>query len=174
MFLTNPTALIMFIEPLFYLVTYSSCVLQLTSNSWRRTCQNHSFSCGNHTLAGISIREEEVQRHVGPPVGAFYRCVTKLPVLGFQRFDLNILENSTAALRISGVMNIDDVFKYSIDNETGCIEFCLSKKIERVLRKFRTSIISTTYDISQDSPTIVVKPPIPKVLKIELKRQLNK
>ena len=163
----------MLIEPLFYLVIYSSCFHQLASNSWRRTCQNHNFSCGNRTLAGISIREEVVQRHVGPPVGAVYCCVTNLPVLGLQRFDLNILENSTAALRISGVMNVDGVFKYSIDKETGCIEFCLSKKIERVLRKFRTSIISTTYDIFHDSPTIVVKPPIPAVLKLELKRQFN-
>ena len=108
-----------------------------------------------------------------PPINSCYELNIKIPVIGRQKFRLVILSKTEAQLIIEGVLFINDVVTYKINERTGELSFQLSNESERVLRKFRTTIVAASYCGKDDIPSIVVRPPLPRNINLQLKRKKN-
>lgn len=104
-----------------------------------------------------------------PPINAMYELNIKIPVIGQQRFQLQIQSDSMAQLVIDGLLQVNDVVSYKIDSD-GALSFTLSQSTKDVMKKFRTQIVSAKYCGESDTPSIVVSPPLPKKIKLNLNR----
>ena len=108
---------------------------------------------------------------ISPPVNSVYELDVRIPVIGKQHFHLKILSENVAELVIDGILKVNDIISYQIDRRTGGLSFALSEETKRIMRKFRTTIVRATYCGRSDTPSIVVSPPLPKNIKLRLKRK---
>merc|ERR1719502_2026613 len=93
----------------------------------------------------------ETQTSFGPPVDSLYELTVKIPVIGRQRFSLQIQ---------GSVINVSDRIEYKVNHETGELEFELSDGIHSTLRKVRTKLNRVSYCWKTDTPSVEVKPPL--------------
>ncbi len=107
----------------------------------------------------------------GPPSNAIYELEINIPVIGKQRFLLEIIHQGLAKLTIEGILQLNDLIYYEIDQGNGDFAFNLSKMTKQILTKFRTSLIKVKYCQESDSPVVVVRPPLPTDIELRLKRQ---
>lgn len=136
-----------------------------------------AFTSEQHILRAESTHSEPQRENLkcdsNIPVGAFYTLSLNVPVIGSQTFELKILSPSVAHLRIKGrILNINDTVRYHLD-EDGNLEFSLSEKTKRILRRFRTSLSSVEYCNETDTPRVVVNPPISRKVCMDLKRTID-
>jgi hypothetical protein len=103
-----------------------------------------------------------------PPTGAVYQKTLPIPVLGRQSFRLHILSEGRAHLRIDGVLQVDEVLDYTV-RPCGAFSLLLvPETLQRVLKRFRTTLVEFGYDRSADLPYVVVRPPLPTRTKIRI------
>lgn len=86
-------------------------------------------------------------------------------------FELHMLANKSARLRISGLINADEWISYEDTvREDGSVEFAfdlpasLTAKTDRVMTKLKSAFIDP-----QGFPVVVVRPPIPFDVRLRLK-----
>ena len=106
---------------------------------------------------------------VCPPTGAVYERTIRLPVIGRQCVHLEIASNTLARLTLSGRLNLQEEVKYCVD-EAGRLSFELSAATQRILRRFRTSMVEAGYSRDTDKAYVVVAPPLPLKVRISLNR----
>lgn len=108
----------------------------------------------------------------GPPAKAIYELEINVPVIGKQRFLLEIIRQGLAKLTIDGILQLNDFIYYEIDQGNGNFAFNLSEMTKRILKKFRTSLVMVKYCKESDSPVVIVRPPLPTNIELRLKRQI--
>lgn len=106
----------------------------------------------------------------GPPTDALYTLEANIPVIGKQRFQLRIRAQGMAELVIDGLLKLNDVIFYEVDPD-GEFTFELSEATKKVLKKFRTNLVRVRYDRETDTPTVIVRPPLPTNIKLKLERK---
>ena len=133
------------------------------------------------------IDTEDVDNANEIPVGAKYELTVRLPFIGKQRFSLRILSSSVAELKVSGVLQIYDIIRYSVHHEekksnlsqatnqnkkqeSSSLRFALSKKTINTMQRFRTTLDYVEYSKEMDTPIIIVTPPLKRKIRMELKR----
>lgn len=104
-----------------------------------------------------------------PPLGAVYKRTMSLPVIGEQTIELTIISDSAARIIMSGRLNLDEPVRYDITPE-GQLHFELTDTTHRILRRFRTTLDAAGYDAATDTSWVVVWPPLPMSVRIQLKR----
>lgn len=102
--------------------------------------------------------------------GSVYQSEVVLPILGAQTFLLKIVNSQTAHIIIRGVLRLDDLVEYTTCHESGKINFNLSTKTKRILKRFRTSLGHVAYDEGKDEATLEVRPPLPMPITLLFKR----
>mmetsp|Transcript_8287 Transcript_8287/g.17687 ORF Transcript_8287/g.17687 Transcript_8287/m.17687 type:complete len:194 (+) Transcript_8287:148-729(+) len=107
----------------------------------------------------------------GPPSNAIYELEIYIPVIGRQRFLLEIIRQGLAKLSINGILQLNELIYYDIDQGSGTFAFDLSEMTKQILRKFRTSLVMVKYCQESDSPVVVVRPPLPTNIELRLKRR---
>ena len=112
----------------------------------------------------------KTQLPLSPPTGAIYKKTLRIPVLGRQIFSLRILSDRRAHLQINGVMNVDEILHYKV-KPSGAFSMPLPEELQRVLRKYRTRLVEFGYDWVTDLPYVVVSPPLPTKIRIQLVRE---
>ena len=103
------------------------------------------------------------------PIGAVYARTLTFPVIGSQKVTLSITSSRVARLQLEGRLILDEPVTYELQS-SGEITFELTNETIRVLRAYRTTLVSATYDELSDSPCVVVSPPIMLRVHIVLKR----
>ena len=111
----------------------------------------------------------KLPRH-SPPVGATYKRSLSLPVIGKQTIELKIISDCDARIMISGRLHLDEPVRYSFSPE-GQLKFELTDTTHRILRRFRTTLDAAGYDGATDTSWVVVWPPLPLSIRIQLKRE---
>mmetsp|Transcript_39118 Transcript_39118/g.66678 ORF Transcript_39118/g.66678 Transcript_39118/m.66678 type:complete len:189 (+) Transcript_39118:143-709(+) len=106
----------------------------------------------------------------GPPVDALYELEAQIPVIGKQVFQLKILSEGMASLVIEGLLELRDIIRYEVDGD-GEFAFVLSESTNRILRKFRTRLVKVRYCSETDTPSVIVRPPLPTNIKLTLRRK---
>ena len=109
----------------------------------------------------------------GPPAGAVYQKALQLPVLGRQSFQLSVLQDGRAHLRVDGAMKIDEIMDYQV-LPCGRFSTCLPDRLQRILRRFRTQLVDFGYDRVNDLPYVVVSPPLSAKIHLYLARDPRK
>ena len=107
---------------------------------------------------------------VHPPSGAVYQRTVKLPVIGKQTIELQIISSTLARLNLSGRLKIVEPVQYAMDEDTGIFQFTLSPATKRILRKFRTSLCNAGWISDTDTAWVEVWPPLPVPIRIRLQR----
>lgn len=113
-----------------------------------------------------------VTTSLAPPIHSVYHHSIRIPFIGPQQFRLRILNGQQARLEIEGRLKIDEVLDYHV-KPCGALSFVMTERLERVLSRFRTSLIEVGYDNILDIPYVVVSPPIPTKIRIPLSRQAD-
>ena len=108
-----------------------------------------------------------------PPVGAVYARTLRFPVIGKQTIELAILSDKVARLIMSGRLNLDEPVSYHFEASSGEMSFELTDATRRLLRRFRTTLDAAGYDGSTDTSWVVVWPPLPLSMRINLNRNLR-
>jgi len=103
------------------------------------------------------------------PIGATYHHSMQFPVLGKQAFQLHIISDTQAHLRISGMLNVDEVVPYETHRKSQ-ISFNLSEQTKQILRKFKTKLLEAGYDEHTDTPYVKVAPYVLPAVKINMGR----
>lgn len=114
----------------------------------------------------VTLPESPLTRTSSTPApwfepGSMYKSEFLVPILGAQTFLLDIVDESAARIRISGILKLDDMIQYDINEDTGEISFSLAEKTQRVLRRFGTRLGSVGYDSERDEAMLKVQPPLP-------------
>ena len=112
------------------------------------------------------LPEDEDSYYRGPPVGGYYELDVRIPVIGKQRFSLRILSKSIAELVIDGMLSIRDKIPYKINQDSGELEFDLSPETKSTMSRFKTSLDKASYCFETDTPSVDVKPPLPKAIRL--------
>lgn len=112
----------------------------------------------------------EIPRRMGPPVGAKYESIIRLPIIGKQVFSLHILSENRAHLLVAGMLVLDESVPYTVDTE-GRLAFALSEYALKKLKRFRTKLQEVGYNVATDTPYVKVAPPLPKAVTLFLKRK---
>lgn len=112
------------------------------------------------------------RRPKGPAINSSYELKAKIPVIGMQRFSLRIINDGLAELVIDGLLQVKDLISYNID-QNGEFAFELSEKTNGILKRFRTTLVKVKYSREDDTPTVVVRPPLPTNIQLRLKRKRN-
>ena len=110
-----------------------------------------------------------VERPFDLPLGATYRHSMRFPVLGQQAFQIRVLSGTSAHLSISGMLTIDEVVPYTVD-EKGRLRFSLSAKTKEILKKFKTRLLEAGYDPYTDTPYVKVAPYVLPAVRINMNR----
>jgi hypothetical protein len=124
---------------------------------------------------------EEWRHPSGPPVGAVYKAVLKMPLIGRQTFMLEILrrrcavdrtgcERGLARITLVGAMNLSEPVEFTI-GEDGSIDLDLNEATVALLRRMRTRIRSCTYSQEEDRNVLVVAPPLVPAIHVRMLRQ---
>lgn len=103
------------------------------------------------------------------PPGATYQQTMSFPLLGEQIFQISVLSETTAHLKISGMMSIDEIIPFTLDN-TGRLLMALPSSVLETLQRFRTKFLEAGYDARTDRPFVRVAPPVLRPLKIMMTR----
>lgn len=103
------------------------------------------------------------------PPGATYQQTMNFPLLGQQTFQISVLSETTAHLKISGMMSIDEIIPFTLDN-TGRLFMSLPNSVLETLQRFRTKFLEAGYDARTDRPFVRVAPPVLQPLKIMMTR----
>jgi len=118
----------------------------------------------------------------GPPVGAVYSAVLKMPLIGRQTFILRILrrkriavetdgiERGLAQITLIGAMNLDEPAEFTVGGD-GQIELDFNAATVALLRRMRTRIRSCTYYMQEDYTVLVVAPPLVPAIHVRLLRE---
>lgn len=85
---------------------------------------------------------------------------------------LSIISHHKARLKLSGRLQLDEPVEYAV-HASGALDFSLTERTQRLLRRFRTSMCSAGYDGVRDSAWVVVWPPLPLSIKIRLQREVE-
>lgn len=104
------------------------------------------------------------------PVNAVYELEAQIPVIGRQLFQLKILSEGVASLVIEGMLQLTDVIRYEVDGD-GEFAFDLSDTTTAILNRFRTRLVKVRYCSETDTPSVIVRPPLPTNIKLTLKRK---
>jgi len=107
-----------------------------------------------------------------PPTGAVYRKTLPIPVIGLQSFRLHILSDRRAHLQIDGILQVDEILDYHV-RPGGSFSLRLPDGLKQVLRRFRTKLVEFGYDHVTDLPYVVVSPPLPTKIRIQLMRHVD-
>jgi len=107
-----------------------------------------------------------------PPIGAKYEKEVGIPVLGRQKFSLEILSDNMAHLLVNGMLILDELVPYTL-TKNGCLNCRLSDRAQQKLKTFRTSLKEVGYNVETDTPYVKVRTPLPALIKIKLHRQHN-
>ena len=103
------------------------------------------------------------------PPGATYQQTMSFPLLGEQIFQISVLSETTAHLKISGMMSIDEIIPFTLDS-TGRLLIALPNSVLETLQRFRTKFLEAGYDARTDRPFVRVAPPVLRPLKIMMTR----
>ncbi len=103
------------------------------------------------------------------PPGATYQQTMSFPLLGEQTFQISVLSETTAHLKISGMMSIDEIIPFTLDS-TGRLLMALPNSVLETLQRFRTKFLEAGYDARTDRPFVRVAPPVLRPLKIMMTR----
>jgi hypothetical protein len=125
------------------------------------------------TDAAAFVSEKAVElpkRRTGPPIGAKYESIIRLPVIGKQVFSLHILSDTRAHLIVAGMLVLDESVSYTVDSD-GRLAFVLSDYALKKMRRFRTKLKEVGYNIATDTPYVKVAPPLPRAVTLVLKRK---
>lgn len=123
-----------------------------------------------HAATTTMRTTDERRSSTGPPIGAKYECVIRLPVIGKQIFSLHILSHTRAHLLVDGMLVLDESVPYTVDTE-GLLAFNLSEYAVKKLKRFRTNLQEVGYNAATDTPYVKVAPPLPKVVTLFLERK---
>ncbi len=123
---------------------------------------------GAPTNANVMHQQHRLR---SPPINAFYELSIRIPVIGKQIFQLRILNENVAELIIDGMLQVNDVISYRVDQQSGDLSFKLSEETQGILRKFRTRLGKASYCSETDTPSIVVSPPLPTNINLKLERK---
>ena len=82
---------------------------------------------------------------------------------------LSIISAHTARLQLSGRLELDEPVEYAV-HPSGELNFSLTERTLRLLRRFRTSMESAGYEPDTDQAWVVVWPPLPLSIRIRLDR----
>ena len=129
---------------------------------------NHGLSLTTPSFSLPAPLLQEV-RGASPPTGAVYKKTLPIPVLGRQSFHLRILSDRRAHLRIDGVLSVDEILDYKV-KPCGAFSILIPDGLQNLLRKFRTRLVEFGYDSATDLPYVVVSPPLPTKIRIQLAR----
>lgn len=136
-----------------------------------------SLVAGLHTtVAAAAFLSEKVasdtmpRSRMGPPIGAKYESIIRLPVIGKQVFSLHILSDTRAHLLVAGMLVLDEAVPYTVDAE-GRLAFVLSEYALKKMRRFRTKLQEVGYNVATDTPYVKVAPPLPRAVTLFLKRK---
>ena len=121
-----------------------------------------------HPLSG-PVYMRQIYLPYQPPLGAVYMRQIHLPIIGEQNISLAIITSTRAQLFLSGKLNVDEPVEYSIQSN-GDVSFEINDRTKELLRRFRTSLISAGYDPVTDTARVVVCPPLPVSVRIQLER----
>lgn len=124
---------------------------------------------------------DEWKNPSGPPVGAVYKAVLNMPLIGHQTFMLEILrrqcavdstgcERGLAQITLAGAMNLSEPAEFTI-GEDGRIDLELNDATIALLRRMRTRIRSCTYCQEEDRSVLVVAPPLVPAIHVRMARQ---
>jgi hypothetical protein len=124
---------------------------------------------------------EEWKQSSGPPAGAVYRAVLKMPLIGQQTFMLEILrrrcavdstgcERGLAQITLAGAMNLSEPAEFTV-GEDGRIDLDFNDATKALLRRMRTRIRSCTYCQEEDRSVLVVAPPLVPAIHVRMLRQ---
>jgi len=83
---------------------------------------------------------------------------------------LRVLSAKKAKLQLVGLISLDEPVQYDFEVKD-VPQFTLTEDTHRVMRKFRTSLVSLGYERERDMPWVVVRPPLPVPVCIRLKRE---
>jgi len=117
----------------------------------------------------------------GPPAGAVYKAVMKMPLIGHQTFILRILSRrravdksgvgrGVAQITLVGKMNLNEPAEFTI-LEDGRMELEFNQPTTALLRRMRTRISSCTYCADEDQSVLVVAPPLVPAIHVCMHRQ---
>jgi hypothetical protein len=106
---------------------------------------------------------------LSPPNGARYQRTIRLPVIGRQSIYLEIESHNAAQLVMDGAIQIDAPVEYAVNEKIGAFRFALGPVIERILRRFRTSLSDWSAD--SDEAYVVVHPPLPVPVRVTVSLQ---
>ena len=91
------------------------------------------------------------------------------PVIGTQYFRLTIKSRTVAQIRLVGRLSMDEPTGYA-QLPDGRLGFELNEKTHRLLRRFRTKLLSAAYNAQDDIAEVLVAPPIPWTVRVPLTR----
>ena len=126
------------------------------------------MACLLYALSLSILAPTPVTAAAHPPIGATYMRTVSLPVIGKQTIELAILSERLAKLVMRGRLNLDEPVSYQFDD--GKLSFELTEATHRILRRFRTTLDAAGYDGATDNAWVVVWPPLPLSVRIQLKR----
>jgi hypothetical protein len=115
--------------------------------------------------------KEIFQRSNVPPINATYMLDIHIPVIGRQTFQLSILDQDLAELIIVGMLRLRDTVPFHVDTN-GNLSFNLSDETKQILKKFRTNLGEAKYCGESDIASIVIQPPLPTSINLELRRKI--
>jgi len=108
--------------------------------------------------------------HVPVP-GSTYQTAVRLPFLGSQIFQLNVQDQNTGHLSISGrIMSVEAPIEYQVCEASGAVSFALPDSVVKVLRRFRSKLLDARYIPGSDTVQIKVRCPLPGHILLELNR----
>jgi len=105
-----------------------------------------------------------------PPVGAIYSKRLWIPLLGQQAIVVHILPDGQQRLELSGAINLDETFSYTVDG-TGRVLSNLPPRTQRILKRFGTSFRGARYLAHSDSSIFTMKPFVGPAIHVRLERQ---
>jgi len=157
------------------------CAASLVAASTRRLDAFYSTAPGTASVPAAAfvpggtstsvLPKKTTAQGVAPPTGAIYQKTLPIPVIGRQSFRLHILSDQRAHLRIDGMLSVDEILDYRV-KPCGAFTMLVPERLQKVLRRFRTQLVEFGYDQATDLPYVVVSPPLPTKIRIQLVREV--
>ncbi|KAL9190641.1 hypothetical protein ACHAXT_000347 [Thalassiosira profunda] len=128
------------------------------------------FSSARELQGNSDLLAQQRRAIRGPPANAVYELECQIPVIGRQVFELRILNEGVATLVIEGLLELTDIIRYEVNGD-GEFAFDLSDATKTILNRFRTRLVKVRYCSETDTPTVIVRPPLPTNIKLTLRRK---
>lgn len=147
----------------------SSSPSKTTLSQWFRPRPTLFASTASSCSSDVAVESLRQPALVTLPVGATYVRTLPFPFLGQQTFQLHVLSDTTARLQVNGMLSVDEVVAYGVD-ETGCMSFALSDSTRQIMRRLKTKIVEAGYEDAKDAPYFCVAALFFPSIKVSLKR----